>query len=77
MATELHPITGVALNPIVVERKAHNFKEAITGHLMRWSGEKYQTISQRLGTNTFRVGEVLTGEAHPKAKIAALRLRNE
>jgi hypothetical protein len=35
MATIRHPITGVELNPIAIERKALNFDEAVTAHILR------------------------------------------
>ncbi|MGG7644776.1 hypothetical protein ACQ5SP_08240 [Rhodovulum sp. YNF3179] len=76
MAIERHPVTGVELNPTVVERTALDFDDAVTAHLMRLKGEKFQTIAQKLGTNTFRVGEVLRGDVHPKAATEALRLVN-
>jgi predicted XRE-type DNA-binding protein len=74
MATIRHPITGVELNPIAIERKALNFDEAVTAHILRQRGTKYNQVAQLLGTNTHRVGEVLRGEVHPKAAEAALSL---
>ncbi|MCC5956275.1 MAG: hypothetical protein JJU07_09235 [Natronohydrobacter sp.] len=74
MATIRHPITGVELNPIAIERKALNFDEAVTAHVLRKRGTKYNHVAQLLGTNTHRVGEVLRGEVHPKAAEVAMRL---
>lgn len=74
MATQPHPITGVELNPITIERKALNFDEAVTAHLLRKRGTKYNHVAQLLGTNTHRVGEVLRGEVHPNAESVAERL---
>lgn len=74
MATFRHPITGVELNPIAIERKALSFDEAVTAHLLRNRGTKYNHVAQLLGTNTHRVGEVLRGEVHPKAAEVATEL---
>lgn len=74
MATFRHPITGVELNPIAIERKALSFDEAVTAHLLRSRGTKYNHVAQLLGTNTHRVGEVLRGEVHPKAAEVAAEL---
>jgi len=74
MATTKHPITGVELNPIQIERKALNFDEAVTAQVMRKQGEKYNHIAQMLGTNTHRIGEVFRGEVHPKSDEKALEL---
>ncbi len=54
MAT-IHPLTGVKLNEVEIERKALNFEEAVTAHVMRMTGEKYNIIAQHLGTNTHRL----------------------
>lgn len=76
MDTETHPVTGVELNRIAIERKALSFDEAVTVHLMRWKGTKFQSIAHLLGTNTARVGEVLKGTIHPAAQREALKLRS-
>ncbi|MCT4654261.1 MAG: hypothetical protein N4A65_00465 [Cohaesibacter sp.] len=70
----IHPLTGVELNDVEIERKALNFNEAVTAHLMRMQGEKYNIIAQHLGTNTHRLGEVFREELHIGAKQAASRL---
>ena len=70
MARLIHPLTGVELNPIPIERIALNFEEAVTACLMRLQRVKYQTIAWRLGTNTYRLGEVFTGKIHPTAMEA-------
>lgn len=64
MATFVHPNTGVELNPIIIERKSLNFDEAVTAHILRLRGEKYNHVAQYLGTNTHRLGEVFRGEVH-------------
>ena len=64
MATILHPMTGVALNPIEIERKALNHQEAVTAWHLRKTGVKYNHVAQYLGTNTHRLGEVFRGEVH-------------
>lgn len=74
MATYKHPVTGVALNPIVIERKALSFNEAVTAHVLRLQGAKYNIVAQQLGTNTHRLGEVFRGEKHYRSKEAALKL---
>ena len=74
MATYRQPITGVELNPIAIERKALSFDEAVTAHILRRRGTKYNHVAQLLGTNTHRVGEVLRGDVHPKAAEVALGL---
>lgn len=68
MATLTHPITGVELNPILIERRALDFKAAVTVWILRLQGTKYQHIAIMLGTNTHRVGEVLRGEKFPGAE---------
>ncbi len=59
-----HPITGVKLNPIEIERRSLSFKEAVTAWLLRLGGHKYNHVAQYLGTNTLRLGEVFRGETH-------------
>ena len=73
MAT-IHPLTGVKLNEVEIERKALNFEEAVTAHVMRMTGEKYNIIAQHLGTNTHRLGEVFREEVHQGAKQVASQL---
>ena len=77
MATITHPLTGVELNPVLIERPALGFNEAVTVWIMRLQGVKYQTIAAQLGTNTHRVGEVLRKDIFPDAEvIARQRLRH-
>lgn len=64
MATTQHPITGIELNPITIERKSLSYRDAVTAWLLRMSGEKYNHVAQYLGTNTHRLGEVFRGEVH-------------
>ncbi|HCZ00159.1 MAG TPA: hypothetical protein DHV56_09220 [Rhodobacter sp.] len=71
MARLIHPLTGVELNPIPIERTSLNFEEAVTAWLMRLQRAKYHTIAMRLGTNTHRLGEVFRGEVHITAEAAA------
>jgi hypothetical protein len=74
MATQKHPLTGVELNPIPIERPALTFDEAVTAHVLRLQGDKFTLIAQRLGTNPFRVGEVMRGDKHPGSADAALKI---
>lgn len=74
MATIEHPLTGVRLNSIDIERKSLTFKDAVTAVILRTQGHKYQHIAQFLGTNTHRLGEVFREEEHVGAKGEALRL---
>ncbi len=74
MATRRHPLTGVKLNPIEIERKSLEFEDAVTAHILRCKGVKYATIAHLLGTNPARLGEVFRGECHPAAANEALRL---
>ena len=71
MATFPHPVTGVELNPVEIERPALDFDEAVTVWILRLQGVKYHHVAQMLGTNTHRVGEVLRGERHPDAERIA------
>lgn len=73
MAPIPHPITGVKLNPILIERPALDYKEAVTVWILKLQRTKYNHIAQMLGTNTHRVGEVLRGERHPGAQAEAIR----
>lgn len=74
MVIVTHPITGVEINPVIIERKSLSFDEAVTAHVMRMQGVKYNIIAQQLGTNTHRLGEVFRGEKHAGSKEAAQRL---
>ncbi|GAA4172175.1 hypothetical protein GCM10023069_32940 [Shinella granuli] len=74
MATLMHPVTGVKINPVIIERKSLTFDEAVTAHIMRMQGVKYNIIAQQLGTNTHRLGEVFRGEKHSGSKEAAIAL---
>lgn len=69
-----HPITGVKLNVIAHKRRALNFNEAVTAHILKQQGATYTDIVHKLGTNANRVGEVLRGEVHPDASGEALKL---
>ncbi|MCJ8517781.1 hypothetical protein ABID21_000704 [Pseudorhizobium tarimense] len=71
MAITTHPLTGVEINPVVIERKALSFDEAVTAHVMRMQGVKYNIIAQHLGTNTHRLGEVFRGEKHSGSRRVA------
>ncbi|MEP3778953.1 MAG: hypothetical protein ABJM82_18205 [Shimia thalassica] len=51
-----------------------NFDAAVTAWIMRLQGEKIQIIAQRLGTNTYRLGEVYREEDHPSSKQRAIDL---
>tara|TARA_R110002020_G_scaffold147379_1_gene322709 strand:- start:331 stop:576 length:246 start_codon:yes stop_codon:yes gene_type:complete len=69
-----HPLTGVELNPLIIERKALDFNDAVTAWVMRLQKYKYHSIAQRLGTNTHRLGEVFREETHLGSKAEAFRL---
>ncbi|MBO9451462.1 hypothetical protein J7426_14405 [Tropicibacter sp. R16_0] len=69
-----HPITGVLLNVIKIKRKALNFDEAVTAHVLNQQGVSYTDIVQMLGTNANRIGEVFNQKTHPRALIKALEL---
>ena len=69
-----HPITGAKLNPLEIERLSLDFNAAVTAWVMRLQREKFAVIAQRLGTNTYRLGEVFRKEVHPGACNEALRL---
>ncbi|MFK4062184.1 hypothetical protein [Brucella anthropi] len=75
-STDTHPITGVKLNPIPIERKSLSFDDAVTAFVMKKQKIKYAVIAHRLGTNTFRLGEVFTGKEHFGAEEEADRLLN-
>ncbi|MEP3633389.1 MAG: hypothetical protein ABJN12_09745 [Shimia thalassica] len=72
--SDTHPITGAKLNPLKIERVRLNFDAAVTAWIMRLQGEKIQIIAQRLGTNTYRLGEVYREEVHPSSKQRAIDL---
>ncbi|MCQ0986998.1 hypothetical protein [Jiella marina] len=74
MAAYLHPLTGIELNPVVIERKALTYEEAVTAFVLRAQGCKYNIIAQHLGTNTHRLGEVFRGEKHMGAEAKATAL---
>ena len=76
MATIKHPITGVELNPIEIERKSLSYDEAVTAHILRKKGTKYNHVAQLLGTNTHRLGEVFRGEVHQSSLKKAEALMN-
>lgn len=71
MVTLVHPITGVEMNPVVIERKSLSFSDAVTAQILRMQGVKYNLIAQQLGTNTHRLGEVFRGEKHEGSKALA------
>lgn len=72
--TERHPLTGVRMNVIALKRRGLTFAQAVTVHVMHIQGVSYTDIVHKLGTNANRIGEVLRGEEHPKAKEEAVRL---
>lgn len=76
MATIKHPITGIELNPITIERKSLTYEEAVTAFVLRKRGAKYNHVAQMLGTNTHRVGEVFRGEVHLGSERDAEALLN-
>lgn len=70
----VHPITGVKINAMPIERISLNRKDAVTAFIMRMQGEKYANIAHKLGTNTFRLGPIFREEEHIGAKQEAERL---
>ncbi|MCF7725758.1 helix-turn-helix domain-containing protein [Sulfitobacter sp. M22] len=74
MAIQVHPMTGVKLNDIVIKRKRLTFDDAVTAHILRHQGETFTDVVQRLGTNANRVGEVFRGKEHPGSAMFALGL---
>ena len=72
MAPIKHPVTGVDMNPILVERLSLDYDAAVTAWVLKLQGAKYNIIAHRLGTNTHRLGEVFRGEKHSSAKADAL-----
>jgi hypothetical protein len=73
MATNVHPLTGVELNPIPIIRQSLDFDEAVTAAILRLQGMDYAQIAHRLGTNPARIGEVFTEKTHPGAMAEAVR----
>lgn len=67
MAPKKHPITGIDVNPILIERLSLDYDAAVTAWVLRLQGTKYNLIAHMLGTNTHRLGEVFRGERHPGA----------
>ncbi|MEO0765188.1 MAG: hypothetical protein AAFY75_04150 [Pseudomonadota bacterium] len=74
MATIRHPLTGTELNPIHIKRKALNGNTAVTAWVMKLQGESFTDITQKLGTNANRIGEVFREEEHPGSKSIAVEL---
>lgn len=72
MAPMKHPITGVDVNPVLIERIHLDYDAAVTAWVLKLQGTKYNLIAQMLGTNTHRLGEVFRGEKHPEAKADAM-----
>lgn len=72
--TVIHPITGIRLNALELERVALDYDEAVTAHLMKMQGEKFSRIAHLLGANPARLGEVFRGEKHPGAASEAQSL---
>ena len=72
MAPIKHPITGVDVNPVLIERIHLDFDAAVTAWVLKLQRTKYNIIAQMLGTNTHRLGEVFRGEKHPDAYNVAV-----
>ncbi|UFS65294.1 MULTISPECIES: hypothetical protein [Paracoccus] len=62
MATYYHPVTGVLLNHITVQRSSLGWLERQTVRHLRREGLSQQQIAARLGTNQGRVNEALTDD---------------
>ena len=74
MATTIHPLTGVELNEITIQRKALTEIEAVTVHVLHRQFDDQDIIAHKLGTNQGRVSEVLKGHAHPDSSEKAAQL---
>jgi len=74
MAPIKDPITGIALNPIIIERKSLSYRDAVTAWVLRLRGVKYNHVAQYLGANTHRLGEVFRGEVHIGSEAEAKKL---
>lgn len=59
MAMQDHPVTGVPLNILDIQRKILDEPAKETARLLRKSGHKIQDISAMLGTNQARIAEAL------------------
>ncbi|WP_423211559.1 hypothetical protein [Paracoccus yeei] len=66
MATYRHPVTGVLLNHITVQRSSLSEQEQATARLLHRQGYTQQRIAAELGTNQGRVNEAL--DRPPKGK---------
>ncbi len=62
MATYYHPVTGVLLNQITVQRSNLGWLERETARLLRRDGLSQQQIAAKLGTNQGRVNEALADD---------------
>jgi predicted XRE-type DNA-binding protein len=62
------------LNEIKIRRRALNFIEAVTAHILHHQGTSYAEIVAMLGTTAYRMGEVFRGERHPASAMAALKM---
>lgn len=62
MATYHHPVTGVLLNHITVQRSSLGWLERETVRLLRRTGLSQQQIAAELGTNQGRVNEALADD---------------
>lgn len=68
-----HPITGIELNMYRKRRKSLTFEDAVTVWIMRLQCEHRTDIEFFMGTCSFRIHEVLSGEVHADAKAEAIR----
>lgn len=75
MAQFVHPLTGVKLNAITVKRPRLSKSDAVTVFILKMEGVSYTDIVQHLGTNAYRVGEVLRGEVWPEAHMMAIDIK--
>lgn len=75
--TERHPLTGVELNVLWIQRETLNQEEAVTAWIMRDQGDKTHEIAARLGTSAAQLHAVFRGDLHPEAKAMARREATE
>lgn len=74
METIRCPLTGVPINPIILDRVRLDLDEATTVWVLWLQGTKYNHIAQHLGANPLRIGEVLRCEMHRNARSIAIEL---
>lgn len=77
MATYKHPITGVELNIIDIDRASLDEVEAVTVHILNFEGHDQDAIASRFGTNQARISDVLKGRTHTGAAERAAQMMRD